>query len=287
MQAAQGRGLTNRRHGTSVEGKMANELGERKRKLKEEFAKARGYWSELWDTVLDVSPDFFEAYMHFSSVPWKTGVLPPKIKELIYIAIDASTTHLYEPGLRVHIRNALRYGATKEEIMEVYQLTSVLGIHTCTMGVPALFDELKNAGRGDEVKPRPLTARQEALKREFTEKRGYWSDLWEGLLQIAPEFFAAYLEFSSVPWTQGPLEPKVKELIYIAIDAATTHLYEPGLRVHIRNALRYGATPEEIMEVYQLTSGLGIHTYTMGLPALIDEVNKAKAAGGLDIQDGT
>ena len=40
---------------------------------------------------------------------------------MIYIAIDASTTHMYEPGLKVHIRNALKYGATKAEIMEVYQ----------------------------------------------------------------------------------------------------------------------------------------------------------------------
>jgi len=64
---------------------------------------------------------------------------------LIYIAIDASTSHLYEPGLRVHIRNALRYGATMAEIMEVYQLTAVLGIHTVTLGVPALIDELKKA----------------------------------------------------------------------------------------------------------------------------------------------
>ena len=76
-------------------------------------------------------------------MPWKKGVLPPKIKELIYIAIDAATTHLYEPGLRQHIQNALKYGATKEEIMEVFELVSVLGIHTCTMGVPILVEEVK------------------------------------------------------------------------------------------------------------------------------------------------
>jgi alkylhydroperoxidase/carboxymuconolactone decarboxylase family protein YurZ len=80
--------------------------------------------------------------LNFSSIPCETGVLEPKVKELIYVAIDASTTHLYEPGLRQHVRNAIRYGASKEEIMEVYELTSVLGIHTCTLGVPVLLDEL-------------------------------------------------------------------------------------------------------------------------------------------------
>lgn len=36
--------------------------------------------------------------MKFSSVPWKHGTLPPKVKEFIYIAIDAATTHLYDPA---------------------------------------------------------------------------------------------------------------------------------------------------------------------------------------------
>ena len=32
--------------------------------------------------------------------------------------------------------------------MEVYQLTSVLGVHTVTFGVPHLIDELKKAEAG-------------------------------------------------------------------------------------------------------------------------------------------
>jgi len=125
---------------------MSEELSGRQKQLKERFIAERGYWSEgLWDQVLRLDVDFFEAYLNFSAVPWKKGVLPPKIKELIYTAIDAATTHLYEPGLRQHISNALKYGATKEEIMEVFELVSVLGIHTCTMGVPILMEELKKS----------------------------------------------------------------------------------------------------------------------------------------------
>jgi len=126
---------------------MSEELSGRQKQLKERFIAERGYWSEgLWDQVLRLDVDFFEAYLNFSAVPWKKGVLPPKIKELIYTAIDAATTHLYEPGLRQHISNALKYGATKEEIMEVFELVSVLGIHSCTMGVPILMEELKKVG---------------------------------------------------------------------------------------------------------------------------------------------
>ncbi|MEP9351900.1 carboxymuconolactone decarboxylase family protein [Xanthobacter sp. KR7-225] len=249
-------------------------LTDEQQQLKQQFTVERGYWNDFWNGLLTLSPEFFKAYLEFSTIPWRSGPLAPKVKEFIYIAIDAATTHLYEPGLRIHIQNALRYGATKEEIMEVYQLTSVLGMHTCTMGVPALLDELRTAGRGAELEGE-LSPEQLDLQARFTENRGCWNPFWDGLLRLDPRFFKAYLEFSTIPWKNGPLEPKVKEFIYIAIDAATTHLYEPGLRIHIQNALKYGATKEEIMEVYQLTSVLGMHTCTMGVPVLLDELKRA------------
>lgn len=128
---------------------MEGELTEKQKKIKEKFIEERGYWSEeLWGNVLKLDADFLEAYLNFSAVPWKKGALSPKIKELIYIAIDVATTHLYAPGARQHIQNALKYGATKEEIMEVYELVSVLGIHTCTMGVPILVEELEKFDKG-------------------------------------------------------------------------------------------------------------------------------------------
>lgn len=126
---------------------MAKELTPEQKQLRDDFIEARGYWNEFWDGLLTLDPDFFKAYLAFSGVPWKKGPLEPKIKELIYIAIDAATTHLYEPGLRQHIKNALKYGATKEEIMEVLELVSVLGIHACTLGVPVLMEELVIAGQ--------------------------------------------------------------------------------------------------------------------------------------------
>jgi alkylhydroperoxidase/carboxymuconolactone decarboxylase family protein YurZ len=119
-----------------------------------------------------------------------------------------------------------------------------------------------------------LTARQLDLKRRFIQDRGYWADFWDGLLTLDTDFFEIFLEFSSHPWKHGTLDAKTKELIYIAIDASTTHLYEPGLRVHIRNAIKHGATKHEILEVYQLVSVLGMHTITMGVPALLDELKE-------------
>ena len=245
-----------------------SETTKTKEQLKEEFIKNRGYWSKFWEDVLELDSNFFSTYSRFSSVPSKNNALSPKIREFIYIAIDASTTHLYLPGLKLHMENALALGATRDEIMEVLELTSVLGIHTCTMGVPILMDELRKMGRGDEVDNIEYGDHEKALKESFIENRGYWSPFWDDMLKLSPEFFECYLDFSSVPWKSGTLEPKVKEFIYIAIDTATTHLHEEGARIHIRNALNYGATKEEIMEIFQCVSVLGMHALTEGGPML-------------------
>ena len=76
---------------------MANakkKLSARQRTLKARFIRERVSWNPLWDQLLEWDPEFFEAYFNFSAVPWRRGVLPPKVKEFIYIAIDASATHL-------------------------------------------------------------------------------------------------------------------------------------------------------------------------------------------------
>ena len=244
------------------------DLNERQQAIKDSFIENRGYWAKIMDQLLLLSPDYFEAYTELSSVPWKHGVLEPKVKEFMYIAADASTTHLYNAGTRIHMQNALRHGATVDELFEVLQLTASLGIHFCTVGVPILLEELEAAGMlGEE----PLDALQIELKEAFTKNRGYWAPFLDGLLRLSPEFFEAYLKISSVPWLTGPLEPKVKEFVYIAIDAATTHLYEPGLRQHIRNAIGHGASKEELMEVLELVTAIGVHTMTDSVPILVKE----------------
>jgi len=255
------------------------ELNDYQKKLKAEFIENRGYWFPFWQQVLEMNPEFFEAYCNFSSVPWKTGPLEPKVKEMIYIAMDIATTHLYLPGTRIHMANALKHGATKEELMEVLQIVSVLGIHSMTEGLPILIDELKNAGKGDELDAIELDERALAHKQEFIDNRGYWMPIWESLLKLSPDFFKAYLDLSSVPWRTGVLEPRVKELIYVAIDIATTHLFLSGTRIHMRNALKHGATQEEIMEVIALVSICGMHSATEGVPILAEELERfAKAA---------
>jgi alkylhydroperoxidase/carboxymuconolactone decarboxylase family protein YurZ len=258
---------------------MSVTLTERQRELRERFIDARGYWNEFWDEMLTLDESFFEAYVAFSSVPWESGPLEPKVKEFIYIAVDAAATHLYEPGIRQHIKQALEHGATAAEIMEVLELTATLGIHACNIGVPILVEELEAVGKPVD---RELDERQKRFQADFEQKRGYWNSFWDEMLALDPDFFDSYTQFSSVPWVSGTLEPKVKEFIYTAFDVAATHLYVKGLRQHIRNALDYGATREEVLEVIELASVIGIHSCTVGVPILVEELAASDDGGGAE-----
>ena len=40
------------------------------------------------------------------------------------------------------MQNAIKAGATPEEILETIQLTTVMGIHSCNLAVPILMDEM-------------------------------------------------------------------------------------------------------------------------------------------------
>jgi alkylhydroperoxidase/carboxymuconolactone decarboxylase family protein YurZ len=102
---------------------------------------------------LELDPDVFEAYTQFSAVPFRhlgsegegedpagrasrTGTgLSPKVKEFVYIAIDCATTYLYVSGLKLHIRNAVRMGATLEEVTEGFDLVSSNRVQSVMVGL--------------------------------------------------------------------------------------------------------------------------------------------------------
>lgn len=243
--------------------------------LKTDFIAERGYWNDYWNDVLRLSPRFFSAFTQFSSAPAKLGHVPPKTRELIYLALDASATHMFVPALRVHVRNALDLGVSATEIMEVLELCSVIGMHGTVFGVPILIDELRASGK-TEALDKPLTKRQEDIRSEFQDRLGSWGGRWEALLQLAPEFLASFTEFAAGPWETGPLDPKIKDFIHIAINASATHMYEPALRSHVRGALKRGATAEELIEVLALVSPIGVHACIIGVPVLVEELAKPR-----------
>ncbi len=245
--------------------------------LRASFEAAFGYWDERWEALLETDPILFAGYLDLATVsadnvPGRTSHLGAKVRALVFLAVDVASTHLYLPGVRQRIVQALDAGASREEIVEVVQLVSGLGIHAMNIGVPLLQELL--AERGESAIPESWSPEQERLKADFTRKRGYWHAFWEGLLALDPQFFEAFIEFSSIPWEHGVLEPKVKEFVYTAFDSSSTHLYVEGWKLHMRNALNYGATPQELLEVMEISSTLGIHGPASAAPILLEELRK-------------
>ncbi|MFV0244690.1 MAG: carboxymuconolactone decarboxylase family protein, partial [Qingshengfaniella sp.] len=178
-----------------------------------------------------LSPTFQDAAAAFLGVTQAKQLLDAREQALILIALNVAVTHLNVPALRGHIGAALDAGATGPEIAEVFQLVSVLGIHAVSLGLPALLDTLDDAGLADHSTD--LSAEKENLKQGFMAARGYWNPFWEKVLHFDPDLLAAYARFSSVPWEEGVLPGRLRELIYVAIDASTTHMFDEGTRQHM------------------------------------------------------
>lgn len=216
-------------------------------------------WEPLW----------VDQCLKFSDDPWTSGILPRKDVELISLAVNAACTNLSEVGTRRHIRGALKAGATREEILMILKIASLLSIHTCSLGAPILLEEAKAAG----VKPTP----KEAAATPVCDKMkaaGQWNTAWDAFFEIDPAWTEAIIAASLPIYTSGVLSPKLAELLSIAVDASITHMYAPGTRRHIRTALKLGATIEEIMEVLRICVSQGIQASNLGIPILAEELER-------------
>jgi len=245
----------------------------RRRKLKDDFIARRGYWTPWLDGTLRFGPDFFEAFLAFTGTPWATGPLPPKVKEFIYIAIDGAITHLYQRGLQMHIREALRHGASPLEVQEVLQMASLIGLITQSVAAPMLLEAL----HGEECCAAPLDATQIERKRAFEHATGHWDDGCEAMLRLDASAFDSYAGYIRAAWQTRALDPVTRELVGIAVHASTTLLHGPGIQMHMRRALALGATQKQITEVLQLTSVIGIHTCSIGVPLLMEALEQQQA----------
>ena len=69
--------------------------------------RASGNWNPNWEPFYALDPEWTEKFMTMGMAPMLSGVLDAKTIEFLAIAVDASCTHMYGPGVRRHIRKAL------------------------------------------------------------------------------------------------------------------------------------------------------------------------------------
>jgi alkylhydroperoxidase/carboxymuconolactone decarboxylase family protein YurZ len=102
----------------------------------------------------------------------------------------------------------------------------------------------------------------------------------EAFYRFDPEMYESYVAWTTRARVNVELEPKVRELIAIAIDSVVMWP-SPYIDVHINRAISAGATVQEIADTI-LESGrlMGPHSYSHGFNAL-DNVLKDREARGV------
>ena len=110
------------------------------------------YWLRF---MAEVDVDFLEAYERiYELTAVRQGALPAKFREMVVCAAVAIAG--YQSGLQEHVRRALRLGATREELTEVFQSAYFhTGALTLVHGMIALIDVLKEPKFATPASRRP------------------------------------------------------------------------------------------------------------------------------------
>ena len=101
------------------------------------------YWTDFerevpgfLDALLRLSPPAYEGFFAYCAIPWRTGALRARTKELMSMACDATPTHRYVPGLRLHLANAVRLGAGRCAIVQALDIAAASRSHPGVPGEP-------------------------------------------------------------------------------------------------------------------------------------------------------
>jgi alkylhydroperoxidase/carboxymuconolactone decarboxylase family protein YurZ len=248
---------------------MANSL-ESGNPTKIDQVQETGPWDAALSKLSEWDPAWAATCGKMAMNPWTQGVLPRKFIELVSVALNAACTNLNPEGTRRHIRAAIEAGATRDEILIILKMASLLSLHSCSLGAPILLEEAKAAGASP--------AKKQAASTPFCDKMkavGQWNTAWDPFFELDPVWTDEWMAAGVPIYASKAFTPKEIELLCIVFDASYTHMYAPGLRRHIKAALKEGATREEIMEVLKLCVVQGVQACNLGVPILAEEMERA------------
>jgi alkylhydroperoxidase/carboxymuconolactone decarboxylase family protein YurZ len=241
----------------------------------ERMMQMKGPWNEAALSALkEWDPTWAALAENMTMLPVTSGILPTKTVELIGLALNAACTNLNADGTRRHIRAALDAGASREEILTVLKMASLLAIHTCSLGAPILLEEANAANVSIANKSDSPTPASDKVR-----AAGQWNTAWDPFFNLDPAWTDAFMA-TGLSIYSGNMDAKLVELLSIAFDASYTHMYSPGTRRHIKSALALGATSEEIMEVLELCVVQGFEACNLGVPILAEELAARLEHGG-------
>lgn len=95
---------------------------------------------DLTNMKKSLAPDIMDAWRNFSRMSFKEGALPVKTKQLIAVAVAHVTQCPY--CIRGHTAQAIKKGASKEELMEAIWVAAEMRAGAATAHANIAIDEM-------------------------------------------------------------------------------------------------------------------------------------------------
>ncbi|MGC8567510.1 MAG: carboxymuconolactone decarboxylase family protein [Caldisphaera sp.] len=191
------------------------------------------------------SQEIYFNYLDLRQNILKDGILTKKEKNLILVGVNAAKR--YMPSMMGHTKIAILYGATPSEIAEVV----LIGI--ISRGIPSWI-----VGKNAVSYAEQITKVKVQLKGKKITEETEPSWLIE-LKAISKEIGDNYSKLRIKLLQDGHVSHLLKELILAGINLVDG--YEEGVRLHIKNSVKLGATKQHLFELSTtllLTAGIPV-----------------------------
>lgn len=186
---------------------------------------------------------------------------------LITLAVAVSVTALDRSAIDAAIAQAFDAGASIAQVQEIIALVSGLGVHSLMVSAAAVLDEAGRRGLADPQAP--FDPERQLLWQQHVGDDPFWTAFSEevpgfldAMLRLSPDIFAGFFTYCAIPWQSGTVRAWVKELGAIACDAAPSHRFRPGFRVHLANAIKLGVGRTAIMQALDIAAAAPQHRGT-------------------------
>lgn len=224
--------------------------------IKALFIAERGYWRPWTDTMLQMAPGFVQQYARYAGYPARTGPLTPRMVELIYVGLDASSSHLFESGLTTHLQRALEVGASHSDIVDVLHLVAVQGLASVCQASD-IVAELSGAVADAPAIAPSLQARIQRLGDAH-------ALALDNIARLNPGYAEVLLDFIEQGRPEAGLTPPERSLVQLALHACFTAFNPGAVRQIVRTGLAQGLSAAELQQAIQLGAHLAVHGTALG-----------------------
>ncbi len=186
---------------------------------------------------------------------------------LVTLAVSASVTALDRSAVAAAITQSFEAGASPAQVQEILALTSGLGVHTLMVTAKEVLEAASARGLIDAEAP--LDADRQALWDRHVGSDPFWTGFsaelpgfLEAMLRLSPDLFTGFFDYCAIPWRSGTVRARIKELAAMACDAAPSHRFRPGFRVHLKNAIALGIGRRAILQALDIAAAAPEHRGT-------------------------